>query len=158
MVSALPHRLQQVAEVSGRRFFNDSLSTTPESTAAALEAFSAPVILLAGGYDKRIDLSPMAEAIAHKAKAVALMGQTAEHLEELIADRTLSRPIPTNRCGNFEEAFAWACRESAPGDTVVLSPGCASYGWFSNYAERGDRFVELVIHWRDAQISSRPAH
>ena len=74
---ALPHRLQFVAEVAGRRFYNDSLATTPESTEVALAAFDAPIVLLAGGYDKHVDLGRMAHAIARSAKGVSLMGQTA---------------------------------------------------------------------------------
>ncbi|MDA1014447.1 MAG: UDP-N-acetylmuramoyl-L-alanine--D-glutamate ligase, partial [Planctomycetota bacterium] len=77
---ALPHRLEFVAEVAGRRFYNDSLATTPESARAALDAFTEPVIILAGGYDKHVDLTEFADAIAHKTKAAALMGQTAEVL------------------------------------------------------------------------------
>jgi UDP-N-acetylmuramoylalanine--D-glutamate ligase len=102
----LPHRLQWVGEFAGRTFYNDSLATTPESAEVALDAFSSPIVLLAGGYDKGVDLSHMAAAIAGRVKAVALMGQTAPQL--------------------------------------LLSPGCASYDWFRNFADRGAQFVEFV--------------
>src|SRR5262249_55348280 len=81
---ALPHRLQFVGEVAGRKFYNDSLATTPESAIVGLDAFVEPVILLAGGYDKQVDLSEMAGHIARRAKAVALMGQTGPVLERLL--------------------------------------------------------------------------
>jgi UDP-N-acetylmuramoylalanine--D-glutamate ligase len=146
---SLPHRLEFVAEIHGRRFYNDSLATTPESAAVALEAFSQPVILLAGGYDKQIDLTPLAQGIAHRAKAAALMGQTADLLACLLEEHAAKNDDPpTRECTSFEEAFDWAVSRSGPGDVVLLSPGCASYDWFRNYAERGRRFVELVEHYR----------
>ncbi|MEX2285688.1 MAG: UDP-N-acetylmuramoyl-L-alanine--D-glutamate ligase [Planctomycetaceae bacterium] len=152
----LPHRLEPVGEVAGRSFYNDSLATTPESTAMALSSFSSPIVLLAGGYDKQVDLQLMAEAIADKAKAVALMGQTAEILEELIEQHDVPRSVQIKRCDSFEAAFAWACAQSQPGDVVLLSPGCASYDWFNNYAERGQRFVQLVEAWRKTMNASSP--
>jgi UDP-N-acetylmuramoylalanine--D-glutamate ligase len=150
----LPHRLQLVAETEGRKFYNDSLATTPESVIAALDAFREPVILLAGGYDKQVDLSSMAEAVARKTKAVALMGQTADLLACLLEEQSASDSLPTKECASFEEAFSWAVDRSAPGDVVLLSPGCASYDWFSHYAERGQRFVELVTGWGRVQHSA----
>jgi len=146
----LPHRLQFVAEIDGRSFYNDSLATTPESAIAALEAFDAPIVLLAGGYDKQVDLSAFAASIARKVKAVALMGQTAERLARQIETSGVSPAIPMSRADSLEESLAWARRKSAPGDVVLLSPGCASYDWFSNFAERGDRFAKLVLARRAA--------
>ncbi|MGE3314512.1 MAG: UDP-N-acetylmuramoyl-L-alanine--D-glutamate ligase [Planctomycetaceae bacterium] len=144
----LRHRLEFVAEVAGRRFYNDSLATTPESTIVALDAFTEPIVLLAGGYDKQVDLTAMAEAISHKAKAVALMGSTSEHLADLIDENPSSRKLPCHECHSLKEAFDWAVAESSAGDVVLLSPGCASYDWFRNFADRGDQFVELVRSWR----------
>ena len=140
----LPHRLQFLGEWQGRRFYNDSLATTPESAIAALDAFEEPVVLLAGGSDKGVDLSDLAARITAGTKAVALMGETAEALELLIeSERNGDRPR-TQECPSFEFAFSWAVEQSAPGDVVLLSPGCASYDWFRNFAERGNRFEELV--------------
>ena len=147
----LPHRLQPVAEVAGRTFYNDSLATTPESAAAALVAFSSPIVLLAGGYDKQVDLTLLADAIVENAKAVALMGQTTEFLAELIADRDLTASIPVFESSSLGEAFQWACQHSALGDVVLLSPGCASYDWFGNFEERGNQFMHLVNEWHKAK-------
>jgi UDP-N-acetylmuramoylalanine--D-glutamate ligase len=144
----LPHRLQFVGEWEGRRFYNDSLATTPESAFAALDSFTEPIVLLAGGYDKGIDLTGLAERIASQSKAAALMGTVSPLLDELIkTSRTLaaSGTLPrTQRCEDFETSFRWAVEESEPGDVVLLSPGCASYDWFANFAERGERFTQLV--------------
>ena len=146
----LPHRLQFVGEWEGRRFYNDSKATTPESVFAALESFDEPIVLLAGGYDKGVDLSGLADRVAKRVKAAALMGGVAGLLNEMIAggqppaaSQTPGAGPVVGTCSDFDESFRWAVSQSAPGDVVLLSPGCASFGWFSNYAERGDRFVEL---------------
>ena len=147
----LPHRLQFIAEVAGRRFYNDSLATTPESAEVALLAFDAPIVLLAGGYDKHVDLSHMAAAIARQAKAVSLMGQTAVSLREMInsnESHTCDISLPQT---SFVAAFDWAVEHSAPGDVVLLSPGCASYDWFRNFADRGAQFAELVRQYAAGQ-------
>ena len=140
----LPHRLQFVGEWAGRKFYNDSLATTPESTEVAIEAFEQPIVLLAGGYDKHVDLGNMARAIARRAKAVALMGQTAaDLLRQILASGEgtchASEPLP-----DFVTSFAWAVAQSRPGDVILLSPGCASYDWFRNFADRGDQFTNLA--------------
>jgi UDP-N-acetylmuramoylalanine--D-glutamate ligase len=139
-----------VGTIAGRTFYNDSLATTPESVIVALEAFSKPVVLLVGGYDKQIDLAPLAEAVARKVKAAALMGQTADALGCLMESHPASDRLPMHECQSFDEAFGWAVDQSEPGDIVLLSPGCASYDWFRNYAERGRRFIELIQAWRPA--------
>ncbi|MBX3444846.1 MAG: UDP-N-acetylmuramoyl-L-alanine--D-glutamate ligase [Planctomyces sp.] len=145
----LPHRLQRIDEQRGRAFFDDSKATTPDAAIAALRAFEAPVILLAGGYDKHVDLSDLADAIAERAAATALMGQTAEALDALLAERRTARGEPPKRrvCATFEEAFSWGVDQSSPGDVVLLSPGCASFGWFQNYVERGREFARLAREW-----------
>ena len=140
----LPHRLQFVAEVLGRKFYNDSLATTPESVEAALDAFVEPVVLLAGGYDKQIDLTHFAETLAGKTKAVALMGQTSQTLARLIDGCGADRPAAYRVVETFREAFQWAVAQSSAGDVVLLSPGCASYDWFRNFADRGQQFRALV--------------
>jgi UDP-N-acetylmuramoylalanine--D-glutamate ligase len=77
------------------------------------------------------------------------MGQTADLLACLLEEHAPEEgEPPTLECGSFEDAFRWAVDQSEPGDAVLLSPGCASYDWFRNYAERGRRFVELVDDYR----------
>jgi UDP-N-acetylmuramoylalanine--D-glutamate ligase len=151
----LPHRLELVGDVAGRRYYNDSLATTPESALAALTAFDAPVVLLAGGYDKQVDLTPLVDGITQGVKAVALMGQTALLLDEMFDERggrSVSRAISKS----FDEAFRWAVEQSDVGDVVLLSPGCASYDWFRNFSDRGLRFVELVDTLRTELVEAPP--
>lgn len=138
----LPHRLQLAGEYQGRQFFNDSISTTPESTIAALNSFEQPVIVLAGGYDKKVDLKNMSWCIADRAKAASLLGQTANRLREEISNR--SPDLATAVCPDFHRAFAWAVEQSSPGDIILLSPGCASYDWFQSFVDRGQQFCRLV--------------
>ena len=109
---------------------------------------------MAGGYDKQIDLSQMADAIAKKTKAVALMGETAEHLSLLIEERTNGRAVSLEECDSFKNAFDWACSQSSPGDVVLLSPGCASYDWFENFAKRGDAFIHLIESLDDESFAN----
>ena len=143
----LPHRLQLVAERSGRRFYNDSIATTPESAIAALQVFPGRIILLAGGYDKGQDLNLFAAEIGRRAAAVVLMGQTAETLKQQI-EASDDQAIPEIRIGrDFADSFSLAVALSRPGDIVLLSPGCASYGWFRDYRDRGDQFVTCASEW-----------
>ncbi|HUG90355.1 MAG TPA: UDP-N-acetylmuramoyl-L-alanine--D-glutamate ligase [Planctomycetaceae bacterium] len=140
----LPHRLEFVAERSGRRFYNDSKATTPEAAILALESFDAPIVLLAGGSDKHVDLGAFAGAIRARVRAVALMGETGATLWELLCGGRPEPPLPARACHTFDEALDWAWRNSTEGDVVLLSPGCASYDWFRDYTARGARFAEFV--------------
>jgi UDP-N-acetylmuramoylalanine--D-glutamate ligase len=152
----LPHRLQQVVESGERVFVNDSKATTPEATSLALKSFLQPIVLLAGGYDKRIDLSPLARAIVGaNVRAVALMGQTGPTLEKQIRELDSERRLTTKSHVTLDGAFAWATAQSLPGDVILLSPGCASYDWFRNYELRGEAFVWLARDWQPPQGTSR---
>ena len=145
--TGLPHRLEFVTEVSGRRCFNDSKSTTPEATVLAVQAFDEPIVLLAGGYNKQIDLSAIADAAVRRCRAVALLGQTGPQLATLIenAARQANLAGPICRCfESLEPAVVWSLQVSEAGDVVLLSPGCASYDWFQNYVERGEAFAKLT--------------
>lgn len=144
----LPHRLQLVAENAGRQFWNDSIATTPESAMMALRVFSGRAVLLAGGYDKGQDLRQFAEEIKTRAKAVVLMGNTAESLKTLLHGGDQVATLPMIVAKDFTEAFARAVALSDQGDIVLLSPGCASYGWFRDYRERGELFCQLAREWR----------
>lgn len=149
--AGLPHRLELVAETAGRRFYNDSKATTPEAALEALSAFRTPIVLLAGGYDKQIDLEGLARGIVRPGvKGVSLMGETAGALAALIAAADPAGSVPVREHDRFEAAFAWAAAQAAPGDVVLLSPGCASYDWFRNYEERGEKFTQLARQWSPA--------
>jgi UDP-N-acetylmuramoylalanine--D-glutamate ligase len=140
--AGLPQRTELVAMIDGRRFYNDSSSTTPESTIAALESLEGPLWLLAGGRDKGMDLGPLCHWIVRRAAGAALFGAARDVLYEKL--RALE---PGYRCAAVEtlaEAFGWCWERSKPGDTILLSPACASTDQFQNYRRRGEAFVELI--------------
>ncbi len=137
----LPHRLQLVGEKDHVQFYNDSLATTPESAVAALHTFDEPIVLIAGGYDKQVDLNSFAYEMTQQCQFVLLIGETADIISmKLDQYNYLSYKI----CDTIEEAFTRAVKQSTEGDIVLLSPGCASYGMFLNFVERGETFTELV--------------
>ncbi len=138
----LPHRLQLIGEKNGVKFYNDSISTTPDSTLAALNAFDQHVILIAGGYDKQLTFEKLGKLIAEKAKGVALIGETTNKIyNEIIRNDT---NIKISLCNSLEEATKRSYEMATPGDVVVLSPACASYDMFENFQQRGKMFCELV--------------
>ena len=140
---ALPHRLELVAEINGVSWYNDSKATTPESAIVAIEAFEQPVIIIAGGYDKKILLDEFGRKIAKDTKAAILIGQTAEKIAEAI------KRSPTNKTriefvDSLAKAIQLASRLSESRDIVLLSPACASYDMFDNFEHRGRDFCRLV--------------
>lgn len=145
----LEFRLERVAEINGVLFINDGKSTTPESAIAALYALDRPIVLLAGGSDKGVDLSEFTRAIAARTKAAALMGTVANQLAVGIS--RFSSSLPMVQLDSFAESFRWAVEQARPGDVVLLSAGCASFGWFANYKDRGRQFSQLVLELAEPQ-------
>jgi UDP-N-acetylmuramoylalanine--D-glutamate ligase len=138
----LPQRLELVGEFNGRCYFNDSAATTPESTIAALKSLNTSVWLLAGGRNKGFDFAPLADAIARRARGAALFGESAKQLHSmLLAARA---DFPSTSVAALSQALAWCNERAAPGDAILLSPGCASTDQFQNFQKRGGEFVEQV--------------
>jgi UDP-N-acetylmuramoylalanine--D-glutamate ligase len=135
--AGLPHRVSLVAEVDGSAFYDDSKSTTPHATVAALRGFES-VVLIAGGRNKGIDLSELAAAGSH-VHAVVAIGEAAD---EVIA--VFERTHPLTRADDMEAAVAAARAFAAGGRPVLLSPACASFDWYRNYGARGDDFARVV--------------
>lgn len=144
----LPHRLELVATKGGVAYYNDSKATTPVSTICALQAFEAPVILLAGGYDKGTPFEELGQVIQARAKAALVYGKTAPKLAlamALAAQDTLAHPaLQVVQLPNLDVALRQAAALAVPGDVVLLSPACASYDQFLNYEARGEHFRQLV--------------
>ncbi len=138
----LPQRLELTAEVAGRRFFNDSASTTPESTAVAIEAIEGPLWLIAGGKDKGCNLRQIAEAAARFALGAAYFGSGAERL--LRESAAVDSRFPARTFESAAEALRWCFNRSRPGDAIVFSPGCASTDQYRNFRQRGEEFAALV--------------
>ncbi|MBI4222674.1 MAG: UDP-N-acetylmuramoyl-L-alanine--D-glutamate ligase [Planctomycetes bacterium] len=143
--TGLEHRLEFVREVNGVRYYNDSKATTPESSIAAITAFQAQVILIAGGYDKGSSFREFAKTCARNTKAVVLIGKTAGKIQELILEKKGTKETPSIFLQKtFEEAFRQANALAKSGDVVLLSPACASYDMFLNYEERGRKFKDMA--------------
>ncbi|MBM4080733.1 MAG: UDP-N-acetylmuramoyl-L-alanine--D-glutamate ligase [Planctomycetes bacterium] len=143
----LEHRLEFVAEVAGVRYFNDSKATTPEASCIALRAFDAPIVLIAGGYDKGAPFDAFAAECAQRAKHVVLIGKTAQKIAALIEAKRQGISPSLTLAPSFPSAVAAAKSAAAPGDIVLLSPACASYDMFRNYEDRGNQFKSLVAHF-----------
>ena len=138
----LPHRLEDCGEAGGVLCVNDSKATTPEAALRGLGAFGGrPVVMIAGGFDKKVDLAPFAAGMARRCAGVVLVGATADLLEGMLRREGLDRIA---RAASMEEAVERGLALAPAGGALLLSPGHASYGMFTNYEERGDRFREAV--------------
>ncbi len=144
----LEHRMEPVGEVDGVRFVNDSKATNPHASMAGLKGVDAPVVVIAGGLDKGLDLTDWVELVAVRAETVVVIGEIADKLQRLFGERG----IPVVSGSTLEEAVALAFERAPEGASVVLSPACSSYDMFSSYVERGEVFRRAV---KDLQSTSR---
>jgi UDP-N-acetylmuramoylalanine--D-glutamate ligase len=135
----LPHRSQWVADIHGVSYVDDSKGTNVGATLAAVAGMPGPLVIIAGGEGKNQDFTPLAAAFRGKVRHAVLIGRDAA----LIA-RALAGVCTLERCASLPEAVQAAARAARPGDTVLLSPACASFDMFSDYAERGAVFAHAV--------------
>jgi len=138
----LEHRLQWVGELAGRHFYNDSKSTTPAATLAALKALPGPVWLLVGGHAKGASFDDLARAIADRARGASLFGAAREEIRNCI--QVQRAEFEVNSTEQLGDALAWCWARSQPGDSILLSPACASYDQFRDFEARGEAFCRLV--------------
>ena len=140
------HRIEFVRELRGVKYYNSSIDSSPTRTAAALRSFAQRTIVICGGYDKKIPFAPLGEVLVEKAKAVVLVGATADKIEQAVKDApgydVMNLPIYRNE--DFPGAVKNAADIAEKGDVVILSPACASFDMFENFARRGDAFKEIV--------------
>ena len=135
----LPHRMQTVGVIDGVRFIDDSKATNLAALSAALEMAGDGVRLIAGGLLKEKCLNSVKEVLEKRVGGLYLIGDATEEMVDAWAGT-----VPCRRCGDLESATRSAWRDAVPGETVLLSPGCASFDQFRNFEERGDRFKEIV--------------
>ena len=142
----LPHRLEFVADLKGVSFYDDSKGTNVGAVATSLAHFDRPVILIAGGRDKDSDFSLLNDLIAARVKALVLIGETRERLAQVW--RGLA---PAYLADDMAAAVARAWELSRPGEVVLLSPACASFDMYRDYAHRGQTFQNLVRELNHAE-------
>jgi UDP-N-acetylmuramoylalanine--D-glutamate ligase len=135
------HRLELIDVVDGVAYVNDSKATNVASTIVALRAYPAGVHLIAGGRGKQQDFSPLAPLVAERCRAVYLIGEAAGEL----ADTFEETAVPLHRAGDLPTALSLAREAASPGDTVLLSPACASFDQYRDFEARGDDFRALVL-------------
>lgn len=138
----LSHRLELVAETAGRKFYNDSMATTPESVIAAVDALGKQTWFLVGGYDKGVDYEALIARLADGARGAAFFGAVREKL--LALARRPSARCEFHSCETLHEALAWCWSRSQAGDAIALSPACASYDQFRDYRHRAATFIEAA--------------
>jgi len=143
--TGLPHRLEFVTEIDGVKFINDSFATNPEPTKAAIDSFSQDKILILGGSSKGADFSDLAQKIvSSNVKGVVLIGDEADKIEQTLITSSYKGPIKKGFL-DMDSIVKGAQELSSLGDVIILSPACASFGLFSNYKDRGEKFKASVI-------------
>ena len=137
------HRIEFVAEKNGVAYYNDSKGTNPDAAIRGIRAMNRPTVLIGGGYDKDSSYGEWIRAFDGRVKKLVLIGATREKIAEAARSEGFEDIVMAD---TFEEAFEKCVECAQPGDAVLLSPACASWGMFKNYEERGDKFRELVEH------------
>jgi UDP-N-acetylmuramoylalanine--D-glutamate ligase len=130
------HRLDLVGTYKGARVYDDAVAANVDATLAALRTFDDPIVLIAGGRNKGLDLTPLA-AEAGRLRALVAIGEAAPDLERIFTDL----PVFVSIAASMREAVDMALDAARPGDVVLLSPACASFDWFTGYADRGEQFL-----------------
>lgn len=145
------HRIELVRELKGVKYYNDSIASSPTRTMAGLKCFPEKVILIAGGYDKHIPFDDLGPAIVEHVKLLILTGDTSPKIRSAVENSPEYQPGKPDirEFHAFADAVDEAHREAQPGDVVILSPACASFDRFKNFAERGETFKRIVRNFEE---------
>lgn len=146
------HRLEYFNTYNGVKFYNDSKGTNSDASITAVKAVKAPIILIAGGYDKDSEYDEFIKAFDNKVKALILLGQTKEKIKECALKHGFKNIYMVE---NMDEAVRLSYELSEKGDTVLLSPACASWGMYPNYEVRGKDFKERVKFYGESRENSK---
>ena len=140
------HRIELVRTLRDVRYYNDSIASSPTRTIAGLRSFDQKLILISGGYDKKIPFDLLGEEICRHVKLAILTGHTAEKIRDSIvaAPKYREGEPAVVMAPTFQEAVLEAHKRALPGDVIILSPACASFDQFSNFAQRGQTFKTIV--------------
>ena len=140
------HRLELVKEIDGVKWYNDSVSSSPTRAIAGLNSFDEEIVLIAGGYDKNLDYTPIAKPIVENVKTLILLGQTSGKIFEAVKEELEKedKDLPIYMCNTLEETVSIAKKLAKSGQIVLFSPASASFDMFKNFADRGEKFKKLV--------------
>jgi UDP-N-acetylmuramoylalanine--D-glutamate ligase len=138
--TGVAHRLETIATRDGVTWVNDSKATNVDSTLVGLRSFAGPIHLIAGGRAKGEDFSPLAPLVAERCEAVYVIGEAAEEIADALAETV----VALDHAGTLERAVELAAAAAGPGDTVLLSPACASFDQYRDFEARGEHFRALV--------------
>lgn len=140
------HRLEFVREIDGVKWYNDSIGSSPTRTIAGLNSFNEKITLIAGGYDKNLDYAPLAKPILERVNNLILIGQTSGKIFDAVKaeQEKEKKEINICMCEKFEEAILTAKKVTKSGEIVLLSPASASFDMFKDFADRGNKFKEIV--------------
>nr|WP_294677489.1 UDP-N-acetylmuramoyl-L-alanine--D-glutamate ligase [uncultured Blautia sp.] len=139
--TAVPHRIEYVTEKNGVAYYNDSKGTNPDAAIKGIQAMNRPTLLIGGGYDKESSYDEWIRSFDGKVRYLVLIGQTKEKIKAAAEGLGFTDII---LCEDLKEAVQVCADKAQPGDAVLLSPACASWGQFDNYEQRGDMFKEYV--------------
>ena len=140
------HRLEFVREINGVKWYNDSIGSSPTRTIAGLNSFEEKIVLIAGGYDKHLDYTPIAKPILENVSTLILLGQTATKIKTAVQDemKKQGKEINIYECDTLEETVKTAKKLAGKGEVVLFSPASASFDMYKNFEERGDKFKAIV--------------
>ena len=140
--TAVEHRIEYVTEKNGVAYYNDSKGTNPDAAIKGIQAMNRPTLLIGGGYDKGSSYDEWLNSFDGKVRYLVLIGQTREKIKEAAERLGVCPNIVL--CEDLKEAVEFCAQKAEPGNAVLLSPACASWGQFDNYEQRGDMFKEYV--------------
>jgi UDP-N-acetylmuramoylalanine--D-glutamate ligase len=144
--AGVEHRLELVREIDGVKWYNDSVSSSPTRTIAGLKSYDEEIVLIAGGYDKNLDYTPIAKPILEKVKTLILLGQTSGKIFNSVKEEMeeQNKKIDIYMCDSLAQTVELARKYAKPGQVVLFSPASASFDMFKNFADRGEKFKILV--------------
>ncbi len=144
--TGVAHRLEFVREINGVKWYNDSIGTSPTRTIAGLNSFNEKIVLIAGGYDKHLDYTPIAKPIVENVSKLILMGATADKIENAVTEelKLQGKEIPIYHCNSLQDVVNKAYDVANSDEIVLFSPASASFDLFKNFEERGNLFKEFV--------------
>ena len=142
--SGVEHRLEFVREINGAKWYNDSVSSSPTRTIAGLESYKERIVLIAGGYDKNLDYTPIAKPILEHVRVLILFGRTKDKIYKAVTEAKTNEDIEIYTLNTLEEVVNKAYETAKNGEVVLFSPASASFDMFKNFADRGLQFKDLV--------------